>query len=91
MIGDPPFVGDDEAEALTVSEQMFGFRGSLYKFSPRMRNPQFGDFPCSFVREGDRGARGLKGARCATGEGDWQLAIGDLGLEGWKVGGGSKQ
>jgi hypothetical protein len=24
MIGDPPFIGGDEAEALTVSEQMFG-------------------------------------------------------------------
>jgi hypothetical protein len=47
--GDPPFVGDD-VEALTVSEQMFGLQGSLYKFPPQIRNPQFGDFPDSFER-----------------------------------------
>jgi hypothetical protein len=27
MIGDPPFVSKDDAEALTVSEQMFDFQG----------------------------------------------------------------
>jgi hypothetical protein len=34
MIGDPPFVDDDDAEALTVSEQMFGLQGQLYQFAP---------------------------------------------------------
>ena len=38
MVGDPPFVGDD-AEALKVSEQMFGFQGSLYKFPPKHATP----------------------------------------------------
>jgi hypothetical protein len=27
MIGDPPFVSKDDAEALMVSEQMFEFQG----------------------------------------------------------------
>ena len=60
MIGDPPFGGDD-AEALTVSEQMFGFQGQLYKFPPRIRKPQIGDFPDSFVR--GRRQRSQRGQR----------------------------
>jgi hypothetical protein len=44
MIGDPPFVVSDDAEALTVSEQMFGFQGSLYKFPPRSATPNLAIF-----------------------------------------------
>jgi hypothetical protein len=43
MNGDPPFGGDD-AEALTVSEQMFGFQGSLYKFPPKDATPNLAIF-----------------------------------------------
>jgi hypothetical protein len=51
MIGDPPFVRKDGAEALTVTEQMFGFQGQLYKFPPQVRNPQFGEINDNFVRK----------------------------------------
>jgi hypothetical protein len=48
MIGDPPFIGGDEAEALTVSEQMFGLQGSLYKISPQFLKIEFADFGLQF-------------------------------------------
>jgi hypothetical protein len=44
MIGDPPFVGMNDAEALAVSEQMFGFQGLLYKFPPRCATPNLAIF-----------------------------------------------
>ena len=64
---DPPFAGKDDAETLTVSEQMFGFRGSLYKFPPRIRNPQFGDFVCSFVSWSVRTLRFARGGLLESG------------------------
>jgi hypothetical protein len=34
MDDDPPFVDKDDAEALTVSEQMFGLQDQLYQSAP---------------------------------------------------------
>jgi hypothetical protein len=46
--GDPPFVGGDDAEALTASEQMFGLQGLLYKFPPQILKTEFANFGLQF-------------------------------------------
>jgi hypothetical protein len=51
MDDDPPFVSVNDAEALRVSEQMFGFQGQLYKFPLQVRNPQFREINYSLVRK----------------------------------------
>jgi hypothetical protein len=45
--GDPPFVGD-EAEALIVSEQMFGFQGFIIQVFPPNTQPPIWRFYLQF-------------------------------------------
>jgi hypothetical protein len=53
--GEPPFVSNDNAGMWDSAGKVLRFRGQSYKFPPRIRNPQFGEFPCILVRKGVEG------------------------------------